>query len=107
MGAPSLRRSKKEYTACNSRAESSNPRHSIASASSVLVTIPSWPELICSNTCLRSSLLTARQDLLVASSRISSCLLYTSRAHETPEHLVCRLLLEKKKKSYIKSDNEY
>ena len=26
------------------------------------------------------------------------CLLYTSRAHETPEHLVCRLLLEKKKK---------
>eukprot|EP00658_Telonema_sp_P-2_P019335 TRINITY_DN17629_c0_g1_i2.p1 TRINITY_DN17629_c0_g1~~TRINITY_DN17629_c0_g1_i2.p1 ORF type:complete len:382 (-),score=58.32 TRINITY_DN17629_c0_g1_i2:65-1210(-) len=25
-----------------------------------------------------------------------SCLLYTSRAHETPEHLVCRLLLEKK-----------
>ena len=25
------------------------------------------------------------------------CLLYTSRAHETPEHLVCRLLLEKKK----------
>ena len=26
-----------------------------------------------------------------------SCLLYTSRAHETPEPLVCRLLLEKKK----------
>ena len=26
-----------------------------------------------------------------------SCLLYTLRAHETPEHLVCRLLLEKKK----------
>ena len=25
-----------------------------------------------------------------------SCLLYTFRAHETPEHLVCRLLLEKK-----------
>src|SRR5678816_3572137 len=24
------------------------------------------------------------------------------RAHETPEHLVCRLLLEKKKKKYIK-----
>ena len=26
-----------------------------------------------------------------------SCLLYNLRAHETPEHLVCRLLLEKKK----------
>ncbi len=29
---------------------------------------------------------------------INTCLLYTFRAHETPEHLVCRLLLEKKKK---------
>ena len=27
-----------------------------------------------------------------------ACLLYTSRAHETPEQLVCRLLLEKKNK---------
>src|SRR5678816_4502006 len=26
--------------------------------------------------------------------RMYACLLYTSRAHETPEHLVCRLLLE-------------
>ena len=25
-----------------------------------------------------------------------ACLLYTLRAHATPEHLVCRLLLEKK-----------
>src|SRR5678816_1893251 len=31
------------------------------------------------------------------------CLLYTHlRAHETPEHLVCRLLLEKKKKKNFK-----
>jgi len=27
------------------------------------------------------------------------CLLYTLRPHETPEHLVCRLLLEKKKRN--------
>ena len=31
-----------------------------------------------------------------AQHRMSACLLYTSRAHETTEHLVCRLLLEKK-----------
>eukprot|EP00658_Telonema_sp_P-2_P067370 TRINITY_DN5627_c0_g1_i1.p1 TRINITY_DN5627_c0_g1~~TRINITY_DN5627_c0_g1_i1.p1 ORF type:complete len:328 (+),score=77.63 TRINITY_DN5627_c0_g1_i1:188-1171(+) len=29
------------------------------------------------------------------------------RAHETPEHLVCRLLLEKKKKKKIKSSQDY
>eukprot|EP00831_Metopus_contortus_P056906 TRINITY_DN4919_c0_g1_i5.p1 TRINITY_DN4919_c0_g1~~TRINITY_DN4919_c0_g1_i5.p1 ORF type:complete len:353 (+),score=71.30 TRINITY_DN4919_c0_g1_i5:155-1213(+) len=32
-----------------------------------------------------------------------SCLLYTSRAHETSLHLVCRLLLEKKKKKKKKN----
>ena len=31
---------------------------------------------------------------------LKPCLLYTSPAHETPEHLVCRLLLEKKKKHF-------
>ncbi len=30
----------------------------------------------------------------------ATCLLYTFRAHETPEHLVCRLLLEKKKTKF-------
>ena len=34
-----------------------------------------------------------------------TCLLYTSRAHETPEQLVCRLLLEKKNKGYLKKQN--
>ena len=34
------------------------------------------------------------------------CLLYTLRAHETPEHLVCRLLLEKKKKKKEKKKNK-
>ena len=29
------------------------------------------------------------------------------RAHETPEHLVCRLLLEKKKKYYINMKKYY
>ena len=28
--------------------------------------------------------------------RLGGCLLYTSPSPETPEHLVCRLLLEKK-----------
>src|SRR5665254_5235 len=31
-----------------------------------------------------------------AGAKVMSCLLYTSPSHETPEHLVCRLLLEKK-----------
>src|SRR5674536_384562 len=41
--------------------------------------------------------------LLLISSHISGSVSYTHlRAHETPEHLVCRLLLEKKKtKTYI------
>ena len=34
------------------------------------------------------------------------CLLYTFRAHETPEHLVCRLLLEKKKKKKQKKKKQ-
>src|SRR5678810_1325164 len=36
--------------------------------------------------------------LLARSDRVYICLLYTSRAHETGRNLVCRLLLEKKKK---------
>eukprot|EP00658_Telonema_sp_P-2_P071138 TRINITY_DN6044_c0_g1_i4.p1 TRINITY_DN6044_c0_g1~~TRINITY_DN6044_c0_g1_i4.p1 ORF type:complete len:104 (-),score=6.43 TRINITY_DN6044_c0_g1_i4:54-365(-) len=36
---------------------------------------------------------------------VDTCLLYTSRAHETPEHLVCRLLLEKKKTNSAKKKN--
>ena len=41
----------------------------------------------------------AKLQYMIANARI--CLLYTSRAHETPEHLVCRLLLEKKKHNHF------
>ena len=34
-------------------------------------------------------------------SNIESCLYTHLRAHETPEHIVCRLLLEKKKKKKL------
>ena len=41
-------------------------------------------------------------DLIVSRENISDS--YTNlRAHETPEHLVCRLLLEKKKEIQIKN----
>ena len=35
---------------------------------------------------------------MIATEHWNLCLLYTSRAHETKANLVCRLLLEKKKK---------
>src|SRR5674536_381305 len=41
-----------------------------------------------------------REDFVPQSLRDSASVSYTHlRAHETPEHLVCRLLLEKKKKN--------
>eukprot|EP00658_Telonema_sp_P-2_P086082 TRINITY_DN996_c0_g1_i5.p1 TRINITY_DN996_c0_g1~~TRINITY_DN996_c0_g1_i5.p1 ORF type:complete len:106 (+),score=22.35 TRINITY_DN996_c0_g1_i5:150-467(+) len=49
-----------------------------------------------------------RYNVIVVTSTIDSTntVSYTHlRAHETPEHLVCRLLLEKKKKKKKKKDN--
>src|SRR5678816_4714589 len=50
----------------------------------------------------RHDLLKTRDDLALPPEAVS----YTHlRAHETPEHLVCRLLLEKKKKKKEKNEN--
>eukprot|EP00658_Telonema_sp_P-2_P012880 TRINITY_DN14901_c0_g1_i3.p1 TRINITY_DN14901_c0_g1~~TRINITY_DN14901_c0_g1_i3.p1 ORF type:complete len:154 (+),score=44.56 TRINITY_DN14901_c0_g1_i3:75-536(+) len=49
---------------------------------------------------------TSKPDAATYSRRIAVAVSYTHlRAHETPEHLVCRLLLEKKKKKNTKTLN--
>eukprot|EP00658_Telonema_sp_P-2_P058668 TRINITY_DN47188_c0_g1_i1.p1 TRINITY_DN47188_c0_g1~~TRINITY_DN47188_c0_g1_i1.p1 ORF type:complete len:109 (-),score=19.56 TRINITY_DN47188_c0_g1_i1:79-405(-) len=43
---------------------------------------------------------------VVPTATVGGAVSYTHlRAHETPEHLVCRLLLEKKKKNQVKYTN--
>src|SRR5674536_389046 len=45
--------------------------------------------------------------LTEAQDRLSSVSYTHLRAHETPEHLVCRLLLEKKKQKYQHTSKEF